>query len=108
MSQYLTYKEDKTTPNIYVNDPGISWANTTVSAIPYTMYTTNNLSKTITLDNSSDTAINAAKLEPTIGDSITAAIKPKEKKAYAAVKLDNSSDEGGYSCLAAYVPQKTE
>ena len=107
MSRYLTYKEDKTTPNIYINDPGISWTNV-VSATPYTISTTDSISGIISLDNCSDSTISAGKLKSNISDSITAAINPKEKKAYAAAKLDNSSDEGGYSCLTAYVPQKTE
>ena len=107
MSKYLTYKEDKTTPNFYINDPGISWTNA-ISTTPYTISTTDNLSGTITLSNCSDSTINATKLESNISDSITAAINPKEKKAYATAKLDNDSDEGGYSCLTAYVPRKTE
>ena len=47
-------------------------------------------------------------LEKNIKTSIETSINPEEKKAYAAEKLDNSSDEGGYSCLTAYVPHKTE
>lgn len=94
MSQYLTYKEDKTTPNIYINDPGISW---TAANAPYTISTTDNLSGTITLGNCSDSTINAGKLESNIQDSIT-----------AAAKLDNASDEGGYSCLTAYVPRPSK
>lgn len=107
MSQYLTYKEDKTTPNIYTNDPGISWTNA-ASIAPYTITTTPNLSGTIVLDNTTDSAICVSKLKSTIADSIEASIKPKEQKAYAAAKLDNTSDEGGYSCLTASVPHKTK
>ena len=107
MSQYLTYKEDKTTSGIYVNDSGISWANA-VSTTPYTISTTDNLSGTIVLDNYSNSTINTAKLESNIQDSITAAINPKEKKAYAAAKLDNNSNEDDNPCLTAYVPRKTE
>lgn len=106
MSKYLTYKEDKTTPNIYINDPGISWTNA-VSTTPYIISTADSLSGTITLNNDSDSTINLTKLESNIQDSIKAAINPKEKKAYAAAKLDNNSDEGGYSCLTAYVPRPT-
>jgi hypothetical protein len=80
MSQYLTYKEDKTTPNIYINNPGISW---TAANSPYTISTTDNLSGTISLSNCSDSTINAA-------------------------KLDSASDEGGYSCLTAYVPRPSK
>lgn len=105
MSKYLTYKEDKTTPNIYINDPGISW---TAANAPYTISTTGSLSGTITLDNCSDSTISAAKLESNIADSIEASMKLKEKKTYAAAKLDNNSDEGGYSCLTASVPHKTK
>ena len=94
MSQYLTYKEDKITPNIYINDPGISW---TAAKAPYTISTTDNLSGTITLGNCSDSTINAAKLESNISDSTT-----------TAAKLDNSSDEGDYSCLTAYVPRPSK
>ena len=93
MSQYLTYREDKTAPNIYIHDPGIGW--TTANA-PYTISTTDSLSGTITLGNYSNSTVNAAKLESNIQDSIT-----------AAAKLDDNSDEGGYSCLTAYVPRPT-
>ena len=93
MSQYLTYREDKTAPNIYIHDPGIGW--TTANA-PYTISTTDSLSGTITLGNCSNSTVNAVKLESNIQDSIT-----------AAAKLDDNSDEGGYSCLTAYVPRPT-
>lgn len=94
MSQYLTYKEDKTTSGIYVNDPGISWTNA-VSTTPYTISTTNSIG-TITLDNCSTSAINAAKLETNIQGSIT-----------AVEKLDDNSDEDDYPCLTAHVPRPT-
>ena len=103
MSRYLTYKEDKTTPNIYIHDSGISWTNA-ASTNPYTISISDNLPETISLDNCSHSTINAVKLESNISDSITAAINPKEKKAYAVAKLDSNSDEGGYSCLTAHVP----
>ena len=112
MSQHLTYREDKTpsSQNIYINDPGISWAS--VSAAPYTVTANTDLSGIVTLNNSAystiDSAIDATKLESSISNSIEASIKPKEKKAYAATTLDNSSDEGGYSCLTAYVPNKAK
>ena len=80
MSQYLTYREDKTAPNIYIHDPGIGW--TTANA-PYTISTIDSLSGTITLGNCSDSTTIAA-------------------------KLDNASDEGGYSCLTAYVPRPSK
>ena len=90
MSQYLTYKEDKTTSNIYINDPGISWTNTTVSTIPFT---NTDLSGIVTLNGgiygATDSTINTAELKSTVTDSIEASLKPKEKKAYAAAKLDS-------------------
>ena len=107
MSHYLTYREDRTSPNTYINDPGISWTSA-VSSTPYTLTTTDNLSGTIALSGCSVSAINTEKLESNISDSITAAINPKEKKAYAVAKLDNNSDEGGYSCLTASVPHKAK
>lgn len=107
MSQYLTYKEDKTTPNTYINDSGISWTNA-ISTTPYTISTTDNLPGKITLSNCSDSTINATKLESNISDSITATINSKEKKAYAAAKLDSSSDEGGHSYITAYVPRPSK
>lgn len=114
MSQYLTYKEDKTSPNIYINTPEISWANVASTTAPYTITTnTPNLSSTICLDtitgcdSSLDTKAHTD-LTNNIDAAIKASINPKEKKAYTAAKLDNISDEGGYSCLTAYVPRKTE
>ena len=105
LGKYMTFKNggipDRDT---YINNPGISW---TATNAPYIISTTDSLSGTITLDNYSDSTINAAKLESNIQDSITAAIDSKEKKAYAAAKLDDNSDEGGYSCLTAYVPHST-
>lgn len=88
MSKYLTYREDKTTPNLYIHDPGpgISWANA-ISTTPYTISTTDDLSGTITLNNNAVSTINIAE---------------------ASAKLDNLSDEGGYSCLTASVPHKTK
>lgn len=106
MSQYLTYKEDKAISGIYINDPGISWTNA-VSTTPYTISTTDSLG-TITLDNCSNSTISVSKLESNIQDSITAAINSKEKKAYAAAKLNNNSNEDDCPCLTAYVPRKTE
>lgn len=112
MSQYLTYKEDKTTPNIYINDPGISWTNTTVSTTPFITTTNTDLSGIVTLNGgiygTTDSTINTTELKSTITDSIEASFKPKEKKAYAAAKLDNNSNEDDNPCLTAYVPRKTE
>lgn len=105
LGKYMTFKNGGIPDHdIYINNPGISW---TAANAPYTISTTDSLSGTIALGNCSDSTINAAKLESNIQDSITAAINSKEKKAYAAAKLDNNSDEGGYSCLTAYVPHPT-
>ena len=105
LGKYMTFKNGGIPDrDIYINNPGISW---TATNAPYTISTTDSLSGTITLGNCSDSTINAGKLESNIQDSITAAINSKEKKAYAAAKLDDNSDEGGYSCLTAYVPRPT-
>ena len=105
LGKYMTFKNGGIPDrDIYINNPGISW--TAVNA-PYTISTTDNLSGTLALGNYSDSTINAGKLESNIQDSITAAINLKEKKAYAAAQLDDNSDEGGYSCLTAYVPRPT-
>ena len=105
LGKYMTFKNGGIPDHdIYINNPGISW---TATNAPYTISTTDSLSGTITLGNCSDSTINAGKLESHIQDSITAAINPKEKKAYAAAQLDDNSDEGGYSCLTAYVPRPT-
>ena len=106
LGKYMTFKTGSVPEhNIYINDPGISW---TATNAPYTISTTDNLSGTISLGNYSDSTISAAKVESSISDSIKASIEPKEKKAYAAAKLDNTSDEGGYSCLTAYVPRPSK
>ena len=105
LGKYMTFKNGGIPDrDIYINNPGISW---TATNAPYTISTTDSLSGTITLGNCSDSTINAGKLESNIQDSITAAINSKEKKAYAAARLDDNSDEGGYSCLTAYVPRPT-
>lgn len=105
LGKYMTFKNGGIPDrDIYINNPGISW---TAANAPYTISTTDNLSGTLALGNYSDSTINAGKLESNIQDSITAAINLKEKKAYAAAQLDDNSDEGGYSCLTAYVPRPT-
>ena len=114
MSQYLTYKEDETSPGIYINTPGISWADTVSTTAPYAITTnTPSLSGTICLDTTTgcDSSL-AAKAHTDLTNNIDAAIQasinPKEKKAYAAAKLDNTSNEGGNSYITAYVPRKTK
>lgn len=105
LGKYMTFKNGGIPDrDIYINNPGISW---TATNAPYTISTTDSLSGIIALGNCSDSTINAGKLESHIQDSITAAINSKEKKAYAAARLDDNSDEGGYSCLTAYVPRPT-
>ena len=105
LGKYMTFKNGGVPDrDIYINNPGMSW---TATNAPYTISTTDSLSGIIALGNCSDSTINAGKLESNIQDSITAAINPKEKKAYAAAQLDDNSDEGGYSCLTAYVPRPT-
>ena len=105
LGKYMTFKNGGIPDrDIYINNPGISW---TAANAPYTISTTDNLSGTLALGNYSDSTINAGKLESNIQDSIAAAINLKEKKAYAAAQLDDNSDEGGYSCLTAYVPRPT-
>ena len=112
MSQYLTYKEDKTTPNIYINDPGISWTNATVSTTPFITTANTDLSGIVTLNGgiygATDSMINTAELKSTVTDSIEASLKPKEKKAYAAAKLDSKISNDDQSYLVAAVPHKTK
>ena len=85
MSQYLTYKEDKTTSNIYINDPGISWTNATVSTTPFVTTANTDLSEMVTLNGGIYGAADSAfkELRSTITDSIEASLKPREQKAYA-------------------------
>lgn len=34
VSRYLIYREDKASGDIYINNPGITWASSTVNTIP--------------------------------------------------------------------------
>lgn len=88
LSKHMKFKTGGIpTDNVFINGPEISW--TTVNTQPpYTISTTNDLSRTITLNN----------------NNVISTIDTEKTSA----KLDNSSDEGGYSCLTAYVPRKTE
>lgn len=36
VSKYLIYREDKTSGDIYINNPGITWASSTINTIPLT------------------------------------------------------------------------
>ena len=91
------------TDNIYINTPEISWA-TINTQPPYTISTTNDLSGAITLNNNAVSTIDTASIEKAVSNSIN----PRPREAVASLKLDNSSDEGGYSGITAYVPRKTE
>ena len=88
MSRYLTYREDKTSPNICINDPGISWTNA-VSTTPYTLSTTDDLIGTITLGSNLVTT-------------------PVTLSSTTDSTLDTSSSESSNSCITAYVPRKTK
>ena len=91
------------TDNIFINGPDISW--TTINTqTPYTMSTTNDLSGVVTLNNSNVSTIDTAAIEKAVSNSIN----PNFREAKASLKLDSSSDEGGYSGITAYVPRKTE
>ena len=117
MSQYLTYREDKTSPSVYINNPGIVWDTAAIATTdpgytnPYTI-TSNIPDISISLDSVCDTlssnSTTYTDLEKNVSSAIVTSIQPKEKKAYAAAKLDNASDEGGYSCLTAYVPRPSK
>lgn len=36
VSKYLTYREDRTSGDIYINNPGISWTSSTLNTVPLT------------------------------------------------------------------------
>lgn len=86
LSKHLTYKEDNISHEVYINNPGITWTSNTTPA--WTISTTDNLASTITSDT---TPASAAKLSSTTNST-----------------LDTGSDEGGYSCLTAYVPRPSK
>ena len=103
LSKHMKFKTDGVPTNdVYINAPEISWA--TVSAQPYTISTTNNLPGTIALNNNAVSTIDTAAIEKAVSNSIN----PNPLEAVASLKLDNSSDEGGYSGITAYVPHKTK
>ena len=91
------------TDNIFINNPEISWA-TVNTQPPYTISTTDNLSGTITLNNNAVPTIDTVSIEKAISNSIN----PNSREAVASIKLDESSDEGGYNYLTASVPRKTK
>lgn len=117
LSQWMTYKEDKS--SVICDDKCITWA---TSTIPYTitnnnvtdhitinyddMLVPNNISlgQSVTLNNGSASTIDTDALN----QAITNSIEPNIKKAAASIKLDESSEEGGYSYLTASVPHKTK
>ena len=86
LGKHMKFKTGGIPDNIYINSPEISWA-TANTQPPYTISTTDNLSGAITLNNNAVSTINIAE---------------------ASAKLDNLSDEGGYSGITAYVPRKTK
>lgn len=86
LGKHMKFKTGGIPDNIYINSPEISWA-TVNTQPPYTFSATDNLSGVITLNNNAVSTIDTAK---------------------ASLKLDNSSDEDGYSGITAYVPRKTE
>lgn len=93
------------TDNTFINGPEISW--TTINTQPpYTISTTDNLSGTITLNNGSASTIDTDALNQTITNSIESNLK--KAAAAASIKLDESSEEGGYNYLTASVPHKTK
>lgn len=108
MSQYLTYREDKTSPNLYVHDDGISWASITGTTTPYTITNNSNVTDSIRIESincSTDTAL-ASHTEALSNGAKT--YTDLDTNLSSATKLDNTSDEGGYSCLTAYVPRPSK
>lgn len=88
LSKHMEFKTGGVPTNdVFINGPEISWTHA-ITQPPYTISTTNNLPGTITLNNN-----NAVSTIDT---------------AEASIKLDNSSDEGGYSGITVHVPHKTE
>lgn len=104
LGKHMKFKTGGTpTDNIFLNGPDISW--TTINTQPpYTMSATNDLSGVITLNNNAVSTIDTASIEKAVSNSIN----PNFREAKASLKLDSSSDEGGYSGITAYVPHKTE
>ena len=91
------------TDNTFINGSEISWA-TINTQPPYTISTTNDLSGAITFNNSNVSTIDTVSIEKAASNSTN----PNPREAIASLKLDNSSDEGGYSGITAYVPRKTK
>lgn len=103
LGKHMKFKTGGIPDNVYINSPEISWA-TINTQPPYTISTTNDLSGAITLNNSNVSTIDTASIEKAVSNSI----HPNFREAKASLKLDSSSDEGGYSGITAYVPHKTE
>lgn len=116
LNQWMTYKEDKS--SVIYDDKSITWA---TSSIPYTL-TNNNMSdhiainyddmlvpnnislgQNVTLNNSSASTIDINALNQTITTSIESNLK---KAAETSIKLDEGSEESGYSYLTTSVPHK--
>ena len=103
LGKHMKFETGGIPDNIYINSPEISW--TTVNTQPpYTMSTISDLSGAITLNNNVIPTIDTASIEKAVSNSIN----PHPREAVASLKLDNSSDEGGYSGITASVPRKTK
>lgn len=103
LSKYMKFKTDSIPiDNTFINGPEISWA--TINTQPYTISTTNNLPGTITINGNTTSAIDTASIEKAISNSIN----PNPREAKASLKLDNSSDEGGYGVIATPISHKTK
>lgn len=103
LGKHMKFKTGGIPDNIYINSPEISWA-TANTQPPYTISTTDNLSGAITLNNNVIPTIDTASIEKAVSNSIN----PHPREAVASLKLDNSSDEGGYSGITVSVPRKTK
>lgn len=88
LSKHLTYKEEHISHEVYINNPGIAW---TSSTTPVWDIKTSDSIGTITLDSTCSDSTTTAKLSTATNST-----------------LDTCSDEGGYSCLTAYVPRPSK
>lgn len=112
LSQWITYKEDKS--SVICDDKCITW---TTSSIPYTLTNNNasdhitinyddmlvpnniSLNQNVTLNNGSASTIDTNALNQVITNSIESNLK--KAATAASIKLDENSEEGGYSYLTA-------
>lgn len=89
LSKHLTYKEEHISHEVYINNPGIAWTSSTTPT--WDIKTSDSMTGTITLDSTYSDTTTAAKLSSTTTST-----------------LDTGSDEGGYSCITAYVPRPSK